>query len=390
MYESMKNILFIIVALFLSVPGAFAQVAQKPETTAKQAIILDFETGEVLYDKNSDEKMPTSSMSKVLTTIVAYDAIREGKIKWEDELPVSQRAWQEGGSASGGSTMFLNLNSTVKVSDLIKGIVIQSGNDACIVIAEGIAGTEENFADLMNRKAKEIGMDNSHFMNSSGLPDPNHYSTARDLAKMAVYLIREYPEDYKFYSEKEFVYNNIKQGNRNPLLYKTIGADGIKTGHTEAGGYGMIGSAVAAGRRIVMVINGTESMQARADEAEKLMKWAEVSFKNIDLVKKDAVIGKAPVVLGLARDVSIVASKDLKATVSAFDKEPATMVANYKVPLTAPVKKGDPIGELVATLGNGTKLTSPLVAGEDVEEASFFSRLSEKFMLMVVGAPKYQ
>lgn len=390
MYESMKNILFIIVALFLSVPVAFAQVAQKPETTAKQAIILDFETGEVLYDKNSDEKMPTSSMSKVLTTIVAYDAIREGKIKWEDELPVSQRAWQEGGSASGGSTMFLNLNSTVKVSDLIKGIVIQSGNDACIVIAEGIAGTEENFADLMNRKAKEIGMDNSHFMNSSGLPDPNHYSTARDLAKMAVYLIREYPEDYKFYSEKEFVYNNIKQGNRNPLLYKTIGADGIKTGHTEVGGYGMIGSAVAAGRRIVMVINGTESMQARADEAEKLMKWAEVSFKNIDLVKKEAVIGKAPVVLGLARDVSIVASKDLKATVSAFDKEPATMVANYKVPLTAPVKKGDPIGELVATLGNGTKLTSPLVAGEDVEEASFFSRLSEKFMLMVVGAPKYQ
>lgn len=390
MYESMKNILFIIAALFLSVPVAFAQVAQKPETTAKQAIILDFETGEVLYDKNSDEKMPTSSMSKVLTTIVAYDAIREGKIKWEDELPVSQRAWQEGGSASGGSTMFLNLNSTVKVSDLIKGIVIQSGNDACIVIAEGIAGTEENFADLMNRKAKEIGMDNSHFMNSSGLPDPNHYSTARDLAKMAVYLIREYPEDYKFYSEKEFVYNNIKQGNRNPLLYKTIGADGIKTGHTEVGGYGMIGSAVAAGRRIVMVINGTESMQARADEAEKLMKWAEVSFKNIDLVKKDAVIGKAPVVLGLARDVSIVASKDLKATVSAFDKEPATMVANYKVPLTAPVKKGDPIGELVATLGNGTKLTSPLVAGEDVEEASFFSRLSEKFMLMVVGAPKYQ
>jgi len=390
MYESMKNILFIIAALFLSVPVAFAQVAQKPETTAKQAIIIDFETGEVLYDKNSDERMPTSSMSKVLTTIVAYDAIREGKIKWDEELPVSQRAWQEGGSASGGSTMFLNLNSTVKVSDLIKGIVIQSGNDACIVMAEGIAGTEENFADLMNRKAKEIGMDNSHFMNSSGLPDPNHYSTARDLAKMAVYLIREYPEDYKFYSEKEFVYNNIKQGNRNPLLYKTIGADGIKTGHTEVGGYGMIGSAVAAGRRIVMVINGTESMQARADEAEKLMKWAEVSFKNIDLVKKDAVVGKAPVVLGLARDVSIVASKDLKATVSAFDKTPATMVANYKVPLTAPVKKGDPIGELVATLGNGTKLTSPLVAGEDVEEASFFSRLSEKFMLMVVGAPKYQ
>lgn len=390
MYHPMKNILLILAALFLSVPVAFAQVAPQPETTAKQAIILDFETGEVLYEKNADEKTPTSSMSKVLTTIVAYDAIREGKIKWDEELPVSQRAWQEGGSASGGSTMFLNLNSTVKVSDLIKGIVIQSGNDACIVIAEGIAGTEENFAGLLNDKAAEIGMKDSHFMNASGLPDPNHYSTARDLAKMALYLIHEYPEDYKFYSETEFVYNNIKQGNRNPLLYKTIGADGIKTGHTDIGGYGMIGSAVANGRRVIMVINGTSSMQARADESEKLMKWAEVSFKNINLVKKDAVIGKAPVILGLARDVSIVASKDVKATVSAFDKNPATVVANYKVPLTAPVKKGDPIGEMVVTLANGTKLTSPLVAGEDVPEASFFTRLSEKFMLLVVGAPKYQ
>lgn len=386
----MKKILFIIAALFLSAPVAFAQTMQPPETTAKQAIIVDFETGEVLYDKNSDEKMPTSSMSKVLTTIVIYDAIREGKIKWDDELPVSQRAWQEGGAASGGSTMFLDLNSKAKVSDLIKGIVIQSGNDACIVMAEGIAGTEENFAGLLNDKADEIGMKNSHFMNASGLPDPNHYSTARDLAKMAVYLIKEYPEDYKFYSEKEFVYNNVRQGNRNPLLYKTIGADGIKTGHTEEGGYGMIGSAVSNGRRIIMVINGTSSMQARADEAEKLMKWGEVSFKNIDLVKKDAVVGKAPVVLGLARDVSIVASKDVRATVSAFDKNPATVVANYKVPLTAPVKAGDPIGEIVVTLNNGTKLTSPLVAGEDVPEASFFSRLSEKFMLLVVGAPKYQ
>ncbi|HAJ90871.1 MAG TPA: D-alanyl-D-alanine carboxypeptidase [Rhodospirillaceae bacterium] len=386
----MKNILFIIAAFFISVPAAFAQTASQPETTAKQAIILDFETGEVLYEKNADEKMPTSSMSKVLTTIVIYDAIREGKIKWDDELPVSERAWKEGGSASGGSTMFLDLNSKAKVSDLIKGIVIQSGNDACIVMAEGIAGTEENFAGLLNDKADDIGMKHSHFMNASGLPDPNHYSTARDLAKMAVYLIQEYPEDYKFYSEKEFVYNNVRQGNRNPLLYKTIGADGIKTGHTVDGGYGMIGSAVANGRRVIMVINGTSSMQARADESEKLMKWAEVSFKNIDLVKKDAVVGKAPVVLGVARDVPFVASKDVKATVSAFDKNPAQLVANYKVPLTAPVKAGDPVGELVITLGNGTKLTSPLVAAADVEEASFFSRLSEKFMLMVVGAPKYQ
>lgn len=386
----MKHILSTIAALFLLVPVAYAQTAPLPETEAKQAILLDFETGTVLYEKNADERMPTSSMSKVLTTIVAYDAIRNGKIKWDEELPVSERAWKEGGSASGGSTMFLNLNSTVKVSDLIKGIVIQSGNDACIVMAEGVAGTEENFAGMMNDKADEIGMKDSHFMNASGLPDPNHYSTARDLAKMAVYLIREYPEDYKFYSEKEFVYNNIKQGNRNPLLYKTIGADGIKTGHTEDGGYGMIGSAVANGRRVIMVINGTSSMQARANESEKLMKWAEVSFKNADVVKKGAVLGKVPVVLGVAREVPFAANKDIKVTISAFDKNSAQVVANYKAPLTAPVKAGDVVGTADVTLANGTKISTPLVATEDVAEAPFFSRLAEKFMLLTVGAPKYQ
>lgn len=387
----MKHTLLFLAALFLIVPmNASAQSTQPPETEAKQAIIVDFETGAILYEKNADEKAPTSSMSKVLTTIVAYDAINSGKIKWDDMLPVSKRAWEEGGSASGGSTMFLDLNSQVKVADLIKGIVIQSGNDACIVLAEGIAGTEENFADLLNKKADEIGMENSHFMNSSGLPDPNHYSTVRDLAKMAVYLIKNYPEDYKFYSEKEFVYNNIKQGNRNPLLYLTIGADGIKTGHTEAGGYGLIGSAVAAGRRIVLVINGTSSMKSRAEESEKLMKWAEVSFKNVELVKKGDVVGKVPVVLGAAREVSFAASENLKTTVSAFEKNPAQIVANYKAPMVAPIKAGDAVGELVVTLTNGTKTSVPLVATEDVVEAPFFSRIAEKFMLMVVGAPKYQ
>ncbi len=260
--------LFSVLMLLSSV--VMAQELQQPETEAKQAIIIDYDTNTVLYEKNADEKMPTSSMSKVLTTIVVYDAIRDGKLKMDQDLPVSERAWK-----MGGSRMFLDINTTAKVEDLIKGVVIQSGNDACVVLAEGVAGTEENFSDLLNRKAADIGMKNSHFMNSNGWPDPNHYSTARDLALMGMYLIKNYPEDYKYYSEIDFTYNNIKQGNRNPLLYKSIGADGIKTGHTEDGGYGLIGSAVANGRRIVMVINGTSSMQARADESEKLMKWAD-------------------------------------------------------------------------------------------------------------------
>lgn len=386
----MKHSLLSILVLLLLPVTAFAQDMQPPETEAKQAIIVDYETGTILFEKNADERMPTSSMSKVLTSIIAYDALRDGKIKPDDELPVSKRAWEEGGSASGGSTMFLDLDSKVKVSDLIKGIVIQSGNDACIVIAEGIAGTEENFASLMNDKATEIGMKDSYFMNASGLPDPNHYSTARDLSKMAVYLIKNYADHYALHSEKEFVYNNIKQGNRNPLLYLNIGADGVKTGHTKDAGYGLIGSAVVAGRRVVMVINGTSSMQSRANESEKLIKWAMTSFKNVDLVKKGTIVGQVPVVLGLAREVSFAPTEDLRLTVSAFNKNPAQTSAVYKAPLIAPIKAGDKVGSLIVTLSNGSTKEIPLAATEDVAEAPFFSRVAEKFMLMIVGVPKYQ
>lgn len=382
----MKKILSLFASVLLFAPTVvFAQEFTAPETEAKQAIIVDYDTGTVLYEKNADEQMPTSSMSKVLTTIVVYDAIRDGKLKFDDELPVSERAWK-----MGGSRMFLDLNTKAKVEDLIKGVVVQSGNDACVVLAEGIAGSEENFAELMNRKAAEIGMEHSHFMNATGWPDPNHYSTARDLVNLGVYLIKNYPEDYKYYSQIEFVYNNIKQGNRNPLLYKTLGADGIKTGHTEDGGYGLIGSAVANGRRVVMVINGTSSMQARADESEKLLKWAEASFKNVALVKKGSVVAKAPVVLGQAREVEIAPAEDMIMTIPSFGKVPAQIAANYKVPLVAPVKAGDKVGSLIVTMGNGATKEIPLVATADVVEASFFSRITEKFMLMIVGTPKYQ
>jgi len=380
----MKQILIIFLMTILCSFSAMAEDLQVPETEAKEAIIIDFETGTVLFEKNADERTPTSSMSKILTSIVVYDALKDGKIKNDQELPVSERAWK-----MGGSRMFLDLNSTPKVEDLIKGVVIQSGNDACVVLAEGIAGSEENFVALMNRKAKDIGMDSSNFMNSTGWPDPNHYSTARDLAKMAMYLIKNYPDHYALHSQKEFVYNNIKQGNRNPLLYQSVGADGIKTGHTEAAGYGLIGSAVSNGRRIVMVINGTSSMQARADESERLIKWAQISFKNINLVKKDSVIGKIPVVLGVAREVSYAPTEDLRVTVSAFNKKPAQLSAVYKAPIKAPIKIGDKVGSLIVTLNDGSTKEISIAATEDIPEAPFFSRLTEKFMLLVVGTPKY-
>ncbi len=388
---NINNIFSILLfSAFACVPlAAQAQEVTLPETLAKNAFIMDYDTGTILMEKNADEKVSTASMSKVLTTIVVYDALKSGKLTMEQTLPVSQRAWEKSDPKLGESTMFLPLGSMAKVEDLIRGVVIQSGNDACIVLAEGVAGSEENFVAMMNEKAAEIGMENSHFANSTGVDDTNHYSTPRDLAVMGAYLIKNYPEDYKYYSEKDFVYNNIKQGNRNPLLYKNVGADGIKTGHTSIAGYGLIGSGTAGGRRVVMVINGTKSMQERSDEATKLMSWALTSFKNMDLVKKDAVIAKAPVVLGVAREVDVAAAEDFRATVPSFTKNTAQMAATYQVPLKAPVKAGDKVGTLLVTMANGSTKEIPLVTTQDVAEAPFFSRLMEKILLMITGTPKY-
>ena len=362
-----------------------AQAFELPETLAKEAYIIDFETGTPLYEKLSNERMPTSSMSKVLTMIVVFDAIKSGKVSLEQQLPVSEKAWR-----MQGSKMFVDLNKTIKVEDLIQGVIVQSGNDACIVLAEGIAGSEDNFAALMNEKAKEIGMNNSHFKNASGWPDPDHYSTPHDLALMGSYLIKNYPEFYKYYSQKEFTYNNITQGNRNPLLYANLGADGIKTGHTEDAGYGLVGSAVRDGRRVIMVINGTKSMQLRADEAKKLIEWALVSFKTVDLAKQGNVFAKAPVILGQAKDVPLTIKDTVRMTVPFKDASAVKMMASYPAPLKAPVKAGDEVGVLSIQVGTLPPTEVKLVAAADVTEAGFFARALEKLMIHATGVPTYQ
>lgn len=362
-----------------------AQAFEQPETLAKEAYIIDFETGAPLYEKLSNEKMPTSSMSKVLTMIVVFDAIKAGKISLEQQLPVSEKAWR-----MQGSKMFVDLNKTIRVEDLIQGVIVQSGNDACIVLAEGIAGSEDNFAALMNEKAKEIGMNNSHFKNASGWPDPEHYSTPHDLALMGAYLVKNYPEFYKYYSQKEFTYNNITQGNRNPLLYANLGADGIKTGHTEDAGYGLVGSAVRDGRRVIMVINGTKSMQERADEAKKLIEWALVSFKTVDLAKQGSVFAKAPVILGLNKDVPLTITDTIRMTVPFKDASAVKMMASYPAPLKAPVKAGDAVGVLSIQVGSLPPTEVKLVAAADVAEAGFFARAMEKLMIHATGVPTYQ
>lgn len=379
----MKYALSLILIILMSAP-VYAQEVVKPETSAKQAYVMDFDTGSVLYDKNGTERMPTSSMSKVLTTIVADDALRMGTVTKDQKVIVSEKAWK-----TEGSRMFLDLNSEVTIGDLLKGIIIQSGNDACVALAEGIAGSEANYVVMMNQKAREIGMADSHFMNSNGMPDPNHYSTAKDLALLGSYLIRNYPEEYKTYSEKEFTYNNIKQGNRNPLLYRNIGADGIKTGHTEEGGYGLIGSAVAGERRVILVINGTASMQARADESAKLMEWALTSFKNVEMVNKGAVLAEVPVVLSPVRKMTLVSSESFRATVPSFVKAGDTKISvSYKTPLIAPIKAGDTLGMASLTMPDGSKKEFPLLASSDAEKLPFFKGMIEKLMIMLVGVPE--
>ncbi len=377
----MKKLLLALSLVFFSAP---AWALEPPTTLATQAYAVDFDTGATLYDKDADVKMPTSSMSKVMTSLVVFDAIKAGKISMEQELPVSQKAW-----STQGSKTFVDLNKPAKVADLVRGMIIQSGNDACIVLAEGIAGSEEAFAEMLNKKAAELGMKNSHFVDASGLPDPNHYSTPHDLAIMARTLIADYPEEYKIYSEKEFTYNNIKQGNRNPLLYSYPGADGVKTGHAEEAGYGVIGSAVMNGRRVIIVINGTKSMQERADESRKLMDWALRNFKNVEIAKKGQVYAEAPVILGLQKSVPLTVADNVKMTLPQLAGTDVKVQVVYPAPLKAPIKAGDPAGKLVITIPNLPVQEIPLITASPVEQSNVFARTFEKFLIRIVGTPKY-
>src|ERR1700726_576545 len=253
-------------------PAAAAQVPANPtagmETQAAHAFVIEAETGTVLLDKAADERMPPASMSKIMTAYVVFDMLKQGRAKLDDELPVSERPWR-----LQGSKMFVPIGGRISIDDLLKGVIIQSGNDACLVLAEGLAGSEEAFAALMNEKAQQIGLKDSHFTDVSGLPDPNHWMTARDLATLAIRTIKDFPEYYHYYSEIDYEFNNIKQGNRNPLLYKNAGADGLKTGHTTEAGYSLTASVARNDRRIVLVLNGLPTMKARAKERKCLIEW---------------------------------------------------------------------------------------------------------------------
>lgn len=349
------------------------------DTQAKFAVALDFATGATLLDKDADVSMTPSSMTKLMTAYIVYSMLRAGRLKLDGELPVSERAWR-----MGGSKMFVQIGTQVKVEDLIRGMIIQSGNDACIVLAEGIAGSEEQFAELMNAKGKEIGLERSTFRNSTGWPHPEHRMSVRDIAILARRLIQDFPEFYKYDAEKNFKYNNIDQENRNTLVQKGT-ADGLKTGHTDDGGYGMVVSAARGGRRSIVVINGLNSMRQRAEEAERLLDWTFREFENVILFTAGDTVEQAPVWLGTAPRVPLVGGRDLVVTMPRGWRNKAKVMIEYASPLPAPVVRGTTVGRLSVTGAGVPDLSMPLLAGADVGRQGLAARAMTTLGRMVGG-----
>lgn len=339
------------------------------DTLAQYAFIMDYNTGTVLMDKLADQPMHPSSLTKIMTCYIVFAMLRTGRLKLDQLLPVSEKAWK-----MQGSKMFVPLNGQVSVQDLIQGVVIQSGNDACIVLAEGIAGSEQQFVSMMNEMAPKMGLRNSHFMNCTGWPDSNHLMSARDIALIAYHLIHDYPEYYHFFSEKEFTFNKITQGNRNVLVDKGL-ADGLKTGHTDAGGYGLCASSERNGRRVIMVVNGLTSMNMRAHESERLIEWSFNQFENVKLFNKGDIVEQAPVWMGAQETVPLVAGENLVLTLPVGMRDKLKVTLDYNAPLSAPVMKGQNVEASLSVKNGGITVQVPIIAGETVEKANIISRM---------------
>jgi D-alanyl-D-alanine carboxypeptidase (penicillin-binding protein 5/6) len=350
---------------------AGAAEAETIDTTATEAYVLDFDTGAVLLDKNAENQIQPASLSKLMTVYLLFDALKKGEVKLDDTFPVSKEAW----ALNEGSTMFVGIGDRIKVEDLIRGIIVQSGNDACLVVAEGLAGTEETFVERMNAKAKELGLTQSHFDNPHGLEDPKQLMTAHDVAWLAHHLIADFPEYYHYFSEKEFVFNGIKQGNRNPLLYKDPTVDGLKTGHLSISGYSVAVSAKRDGRRVIAVLIGTHSMQERSDESAKVLDWAYREYDNYTVAKAGAVLADAPVWLGQEATVPLAVGKDLVVTLPRATHDQLTAKAVFDGPIPAPIAAGQEVGKVVISAPGMTDMEVPLVAGKEVPKLGFFGRM---------------
>ena len=350
------------------------------ETLGKQAILIDATTGTILFSKNPDERMTPSSMSKIMTIYKLFERLKDGELSLTDKFSVSEKAWRKQ-----GSKMFVAVNSRVTIEDLIRGIIVQSGNDATIVVAEGLSGSEGAFADEMNETAKQLNMTNSNFINASGWPDPDHETTARDLAKLTVATVKNFPDLYRYYGEKTFTYNGIKQGNRNPAIYRNIGADGLKTGHTEAGGYGLTVSAIRKNRRLILVINGLPTKKSRAVESERILDWGFREFNNYALFKAGETVTEAQIWLGEHGSVPLLIERDLILTLPRKVRRGMKVKVAMETPVPAPVKKGDVLATLKVELPGRPTMKIPLVSGADIGQLGVFSRLGAAVKYVLWG-----
>jgi len=375
----------LLLAWLLALAAAGTSHAQDFETKAQFAVVMDYESGSILFDKHADDRLEPASMAKLMTLAVVFTYLQQDKLKLDDEFFISEHAWRDGGAASGGSTMFAILNSKVRVEDLVKSVIIQSGNDAAIALAEGIGGTEQQFAAIENKLARQIGLTGSHFTNATGLPDPDLYSTAHDLATLSRYLIQTFPEFYPIFSMPEFTWNKIRQMNRNSLLEVGIGVDGLKTGHTDEAGYGEVVSAPNDGRRLIAVLHGLKSMKERAEEARKLITWGMRGFELLPVYPAGKIIAHANVYGGDQPSVGLLAKSKIDLFVPKGSDNCPSATVTYRGPLRPPVEKGQEIAKLNVFCGGKQVQQVPLYAAERVEQGDLVRRSTDAARQLLLG-----
>ena len=380
------------VLAFLAMAGAAPNPVSGPkkedggfQTSAPHAILIDAETGTVLFEKAADEPTPPSSLAKLMTAEIIFKLITQGQLTRDTEMIISENAWRRGGAPSHTSSMFAPIHSRVRVEDLLRGLIIQSANDAAIALAEGVSGSERAFAVLMNKRARELGLVNSNFATATGLPEPSQKVSVRDLAKLAQHIIRTYPEFYPIYGEPEFTWNKIRQRNRNPLLPLNIGADGMKTGYTRDGGFGLVGTAVQNGLRLIVVVNGLKTAKDRANEAKKLLDWGFSGFEQRPLFVAGEVLGQARVFGGSQMSVGLVGPKAISMLIPRNSRERISAKVVYTGPVPAPIQEGQRIGTLKVFRGTNVALEVPLQAVESVDRGNLSRRAFDAASEFVIG-----
>ena len=362
--------------------GLWPMAVQAFDTAARAAIVIDHRTGQVLFEKNADERIPPASMSKLMTAYMIFDRLEHGGLKLDDMIPISERAWK-----MGGSQMFLEVGERVKVEDLIRGIIVQSGNDACVAMAEAISGSEEAFAQAMTEKALELGLTGSSFMNSTGLDAPGHLMTVRDLATLARRIIADFPGHYAYYAEREFVYRDIRQPNRNPLLQANVpGVDGMKTGYTELAGYGLVATAKRGERRVIAVLAGLGSMRERAQEGERVLEYGFREFQEYTLYTPGQPVIEADVWMGAQPKVALITAEPVALTLSRAARKGMVVKLRYDNPIAAPVDRGRRVGTLEVTAPDQPTASFPLSAAEAVPKAGVLGRITGAMAYLVRGA----